>query len=95
MAAKQSELSSLHAALADMFLEDIRICREEGIPMSASDKAVIVKFLKDNSITADVDSSEMDKLKHEFADELAARRKARAEQILKHEDDDDELQGIL
>jgi hypothetical protein len=95
MAAKQSELSGLHAALAEMFLEDIRICREEGIPMSASDKAVIVKFLKDNSITADVDNSEMDKLKDEFADELAARRKARAEAILQQEDDSDELHGIL
>jgi len=54
-----------------------------------------VKFLKDNAITADVDSSEMDNLKSEFADELAARRQARAEAILKQEDESDELHGII
>jgi len=95
MAAKQSELSALHLAITEMFMADIRICKEEGIPMSASDKAVIVKFLKDNSVTADVDASEMEQLKQEFSDELAARRKKRAEAILKNEEEQDEIHGIL
>lgn len=78
MAAKQSALGMLHEALAEMFLEDIRICKEEGIPMSSSDKGVIVKFLKDNNITADIDNEHMQTLKDEFQDEFAQSRAARA-----------------
>lgn len=95
MAAKQSALSQLHEALAEMFLEDIRICKEEGIPMSSSDKGVIVKFLKDNNITADIDNKDMQKLQDEFKDELAEKRRARAQALLDAEDDSDELHGIL
>ena len=96
MAAKQSALSALHEALAEMFLEDIRICREEGIPMSSSDKGVIVKFLKDNNITADIDNADMQKLQDEFKDELAERRATRAAAMLREaEDAEDELAGIL
>ena len=95
MAAKQSALSKLHEALAEMFLEDIRICKEEGIPMSSSDKGVIVKFLKDNNITADIDNKDMQKLQDEFKDELAERRRLKAQELLDATSDSDELAGIL
>lgn len=95
MAAKQSALSQLHEALAEMFLEDIRICKEEGIPMSSSDKGVIVKFLKDNNITADIDNQDMQKLQDEFKDELAERRRIKAQELLDATDDSDELAGVL
>lgn len=95
MAAKQSALSQLHEALAEMFLEDIRICKEEGIPMSSSDKGVIVKFLKDNNITADIDNKDMQKLQDEFKDELAERRREKAQALLDATNDSDELAGIL
>lgn len=96
MAAKQSALGQLHEALAEMFLEDIRICREEGIPMSSSDKGVIVKFLKDNNITADIDDTRMKALTEEFQDELAQRRAAKAAELLKEDDEDtDDMQLIL
>ena len=95
MAAKQSALSKLHEALAEMFLEDIRICKEEGIPMSSSDKGVIVKFLKDNNITADIDNQDMQKLQDEFKDELAERRREKAQALLDATADSDELAGIL
>ena len=95
MAAKQSALSKLHEALAEMFLEDIRICKEEGIPMSSSDKGVIVKFLKDNNITADIDNKDMQKLQDEFKDELAERRREKAQALLDATADSDELAGIL
>jgi hypothetical protein len=96
MAAKQSALGMLHEALAEMFLEDIRICKEEGIPMSSSDKGVIVKFLKDNNITADIDNEHMQSLKDEFQDELAQRRAARAAQLLEDSAEDaDGLAGVL
>lgn len=48
MAAKKSSLETLHEMLTELFMEDIKIYRSEGVPMSASDKAVIVKFPKDN-----------------------------------------------
>ena len=95
MSAKVSVLNQLHAALAELFIEDIRICKEEGIPMSASDKAVIVKFLKDNNITADVDADDMKRLTTEFQDELAAKREAKAKQILNRTEDDELLAGLL
>lgn len=82
MAAKQSKVSSLHDLLTELFIEDIKMCRAEGIPMSASDKAVIVKFLKDNDVTAEPDEVKVQALREEFQDELAAKREARRQHIL-------------
>ena len=62
MAGKVSKLSQLHEVVTELFLEDIKIAREEGIPIAASDKAVIIKFLKDNNITADPDTEDMKEL---------------------------------
>lgn len=95
MAAKVSTLSKLHEALTELFLEDIRICREEGIPMAASDKAVIVKFLKDNNISADVDDEDMRNLQDEFAADLDKRRKERAAKLLEAADTHNNIHGIL
>lgn len=88
MAAKVSKLAELHEALAELFLEDIRICREEGIPMAAADKGVMVTFLKNNNITADADDETMKSLKDEFKNELAERRQARAAAITEAAEDD-------
>lgn len=97
MAAKLTKLSELHEVMAEMMLEEIKACREAEIPMSASDKAVIIKFLKDNNVTADIDSSELDELRNEFEDDLAKRRAAKIEARNKafSEDGTDPLQGII
>jgi hypothetical protein len=95
MAAKISRLAELHEALAEMFLEDIRICREEGIPMAAADKGVMVTFLKNNNITADADDETMSSLKDEFKNELAERRQARAAAITEAAGEDDKFAGIM
>lgn len=96
MAAKVSALSILHEMLAEAFIEDLRICKDEGIPMAASDKAVIVKFLKDNNITADIDADDMQELRDSFDDELRAKRAAKAAAIIKQsEDDGGALEGII
>lgn len=58
------------------------MCRAEGIPMSASDKGVIVKFLKDNNVTAEPDAEQVQELRDEFKDELEARREAKRQRIL-------------
>ena len=42
MAAKKSSLETLHEMLTELFMEDIKICRSEGIPMSASDNGMII-----------------------------------------------------
>jgi tartrate dehydratase alpha subunit/fumarate hydratase class I-like protein len=96
VAASVSSLQLLHEALAEMFLEDIRICREEGIPMSASDKGVIVTFLKNNNITADVTDEQVQAVKEEFQNELAAKRAERAKRITQRAGQDmDGLVGVL
>jgi len=97
MAAKQSKVSSLHDLLTELFIEDIKMCRTEGIPMSASDKAVIVKFLKDNNITAEPDAEKVQELRSEFQDELEARREAKRRHILMKAEgaDYDAMAGIL
>ena len=97
MAAKKSTLETLHEMLAELFMEDIRICRSEGIPMSASDKAVIVKFLKDNDVTAAPDEAKVQALRDEFQDELEARREAKRQHILMKAAgaDCDAMAGIL
>ena len=97
MAAKKSALETLHEMLTELFMEDIKICRSEGIPMSASDKAVIVKFLKDNNITAEPDAEKVQELRSEFQDELEARREAKRQHILMKAAgaDCDAMAGIL
>lgn len=97
MAAKKSALEALHVMLTELFMEDIKICRSEGIPMSASDKAVIVKFLKDNDVTAAPDEIKVQALRDEFQDELAAKREARRQHILMKASgtEEDPLQGVL
>ena len=95
MSAKKSTLETLHEMLAELFMEDIRICRSEGIPMSASDKAVIVKFLKDNDITAVIDDAKMKELNEEFADELSKKRAERVLQLVQQTEEDELLQGLV
>ena len=56
MAAKESELSLLHSLLTTVFTLDCKTCIDEGIPMAASDKLAIAKFLKDNAITCEPDA---------------------------------------
>lgn len=95
MAAKSSRLGTLHEMITEMFIEDINLCKKEGIPMSASDKAVIVKFLKDNDVTAVIDDARMKELNNEFADELAAKRNAKILALVEQSPDDELLQGIM
>lgn len=82
MAADHSELESLHALIAMVMREEIEYYRENKIPVPAADKAVIVKFLKDNAVVSTPKSSEeLDALRAEFTstkrgDRLAKLREA-------------------
>lgn len=95
MAAKSSQLGTLHELITAMFIQDIQMCKDEGIPMSASDKAVIVKFLKDNDITAVIDDAKMKELNEEFADELSKKRAAKVLALVEQSEEDELLQGIM
>lgn len=95
MAAKSSALGTLHELITEMFINDIRMCSEEGIPMSASDKAVIVKFLKDNDITAVIDDAKMKELNDEFADEMSAARAKNVLRLVQQSEEDELLQGLM
>lgn len=95
MSAKVSKLAKLHEMLADLMIEDIRIAKEEGIPMAASDKGVIVTFLKNNNITADPDTEQMQKLDEEFKKQAEIERASRAKAILAQKGDDDRYDDLL
>lgn len=97
-AAKRSRLSELHRMLTEALIEEVRQSKEDGVPLPAADKSVIAKFLRDNDITADADSEEMQDLRDEFDDELSARREARKKEILNKisgSDSEDLLEGIV
>ena len=95
MAASTGTLSALHEMLTEMFIQDIKLSIEEGIPMSASDKAVIVKFLKDNSITAEADVNDMQVLREQFQIELDANRAARAAKYANVDAGDELIHGLM
>lgn len=80
--AKVSKLANLHELLVDLFTQDIQLCIDEGIPMSASDKAVIVSFLKNEEITATPDDDKIDAMREEFQSFQDEGRKAKAMSIL-------------
>lgn len=96
-AATKGRLAELHKMFTEVLISELQQAKEEGIPMPAADKSVIANFLKANSITADADSTEMQELRDEFKDELAEKRKARAQELLAKSgaDPDDMLAGIV
>ena len=82
MAAKESELSLLHSLLTNVFTLDCKTCIDEGIPMAASDKLAIAKFLKDNAITCEPDADDMEELRKAFEGGKDLRRQSTASTIL-------------
>ncbi|QHJ82371.1 MAG: hypothetical protein [Bacteriophage sp.] len=96
-AATKSRLSELHRMFTEALISELKQAGEEEIPLPAADKSVIAKFLKDNEITADADSTEMQDLRDEFEDELAQKRQARAAELLAKAgaDPEDDLAGII
>lgn len=96
-AATKSRLAELHKMFTEVLISELQQAKDEELPMPAADKSVIANFLKANNITADADSTEMQDLRDEFQDELAEKRKARAQELLAKSgaDPDDPLAGIL
>ena len=82
MTAKESELSLLHSLLTTVFTLDCKTCIDEGIPMAASDKLAIAKFLKDNAITCEPDADDMEELRKAFESGKDLRQQSTASTIL-------------
>ncbi len=80
-AASTSKLAELHEMLAEVFLEDLKQSKAEGIPLPAANLGVIRQFLKDNEISASIDADNMVAIRDEFADELAAKRAERQQKL--------------
>jgi len=79
--ASASKLNELHELLAEVLIEDLRQSKAEGIPLPAANLGVIRQFLKDNNISASLDAKDMQDLRDEFADELAAKREERKQKM--------------
>lgn len=79
--ASASKLNELHELLAEVLIEDLRQSKAEGIPLPAANLGVIRQFLKDNNISASLDAKDMQGLRDEFADELAAKREERKQKM--------------
>lgn len=96
-AASKSRLAELHRKFTEALISELEAAGAEEIPLPAADKSVIAKFLKDNDITADADSQEMNDLRDAFDDELAAKREQKRQEILNRigGDSEDDLQGII
>jgi hypothetical protein len=88
-AASTSKLAELHEMLAEVFIEDLRQSKAEGIPLPAANLGVIRQFLKDNDISASMEADDMASLRDTFADELAARREVKKAQLVDSLREDD------
>jgi len=94
-AATKSRLAELHRMFTEALIDELKQAGVDAVPLPAADKSVIAKFLKDNEITADADSSDMNELRDAFEDELAAKRAARAAAIMEQVQSNDDLEGVL
>lgn len=94
-AASKSRLSELHRLFTEALIAELKEAGEQEVPLPAADKSVIAKFLKDNDITADADSAEMQDLRDEFQEALDNKRKERASAILSRVGDDDDVMRLL
>lgn len=93
-AASQTKLAELHEMLAEVFIEDLKQSKAEGIPLPAANLGVIRQFLKDNEITASIDADDMAEIRNAFEEELSQRRVA-AKKKLNESLDDDSMSYIL
>ena len=94
-AAAESRLAELHSVFCEMLFDEIAWYKSQDIPMAAADKTVIMTFLKNNSITCEIDDQKLADLKNEFEKDHAAVLKARADKILASPARDGAFAGIL
>lgn len=92
--ASKTKLNELHEMLAEVLIEDLKQSIEEKIPLPAANLGVIRQFLKDNEISASLETDDMLQLRDAFRDERAAARAA-AQGKLSEALADDSMNAIL
>lgn len=76
-AGSMQELNELHRLITKSFTQIIGKDLEDDVPTDAATLGAAIKFLKDNSVTADpADAEDLNELREKFK-EAAARRKNR------------------
>lgn len=76
MAAGADKLGELHLLLAEIMIDELQWYKSQDppIPVPASDKAAVAKFLKDNNVTSDpVDDDAIQALRKEFLEQSKTR----------------------
>lgn len=107
MAANKKELGSLHSKFTKFLADELQMYIEEGIPMAAADKTVIMTFLKNNNITAESTDEDLQRVREQFVSikeenrdkALVILKQAHAESIQLNPEQDPEqqrkVQGLL
>lgn len=101
MAASKGRLGELHNFITEYFHKKLETAKDGGYDLSAAEEAVIVKFLKDNEISADADSVELDSLRESLnITTLQSIREKKRQEILEktravEEDGAIDLTGVL
>lgn len=91
-----SMMNKLHRLLTEVMQQELEFYLSEdaeGMPMPASDKAAIAKFLKDNNITVDpADKTDLDALREQLLRANEPQGKTRLKQRLEEISADDVMQ---
>lgn len=84
MAAPKKSLGILHEKFTQLLLDELEfyLNNEEGIPMSAADKTVVMTFLKNNGITAESSDEELAALNNAW-NQLKQDKQAKALDVLR------------
>lgn len=78
-AASKGRLSELHGMIAESMIERLLKDKEDDLPTDAATLSAMIKFLKDNNISADpAGADDMTLLRQGLKDQLAEQRERRA-----------------
>lgn len=81
--ASESTVSMLHALVTEYYIDMINRAKQDELDLSPADMANIIRFLKDNNVTAMPDEEQMATLTKAFTqDELDQKRSESAKQIM-------------
>lgn len=94
-AAQQTRLAELHAVFTELLFDEIAWYKSQEIPMAAADKTVIMTFLKNNSITCEMDDKKLNDLREAFGEDHKEVLRQRAEKLTANPDRDGVFAGIL
>lgn len=103
MAANKKELGDLHSKFTKFLADELEMYIEEGIPMAAADKTVIMTFLKNNNITAESTDEDLQRVREQFSSikeenrdkALAILKQAHKESLEQDPEQQRKVQGLL